>query len=114
MAAFHFADEAEAHSNVSMQEAEADFAAVLAGCSPTHAQVIKDAPLPADGGTRFYQGNGYRLTVVKMLVQAGGVSGFVYGPLLVFDSGVMSGNGNKIESTSFYSSSAMGRLLDKQ
>ena len=46
-----------------LKDALDDFNAVLSGNPPVHAKVDKDHPLITDGGTTFYIGDGYKLTI---------------------------------------------------
>ena len=89
-----------------LQKALEDFNAVLAGKHPSHATVDKDVPLPADGGTTFYKGDGYKLIIVKSLngIMRGAkyVHGYVYGPIISFESNVMTGNFPSIQHLTFY------------
>ena len=87
----------------SVKEATDDFDAVLNGQLLLHAVVDAKIPLPADGGTTFYSGKGYRLTIVKSLATIGGINGYFYGPIIEFDNKVVQGNSNKISCVRFYS-----------
>jgi hypothetical protein len=89
----------------------ADFRAVLAGRSPVHATVDQTQPVPADGGTTFWLGSGYQLTVVKSLNSVAGVDGYMYGPVVTFASKLGNGNSPSISQISFYPSQALRDLL---
>lgn len=94
-----------------ISEAVRDFQDVVAGKLPTFAKVDGDMPLPADGGTTFYVGRGYRLTIVRSLSSFGKLDGFVYGPVITFDPAFAPGNVGQIASTRFYTPEQMGALL---
>ncbi|QNH17102.1 hypothetical protein HEP74_02243 [Xanthomonas sp. SS] len=68
-----------------LRQADADFRAVAAGRAPLHARIDTEAPLPADGGTRYYMGEGYRLTVLRRLSSVGAQTVIAYGPILQLD-----------------------------
>ena len=92
-----------------------DFNAVLLGQPPVYATVDKNVPLPADGGTTFYKGDGYKLTIVKSLngIMRGQeyVHGYVYGPVISFESDVMNGNFPSIQFLTFYTGEDLHKLL---
>ncbi len=94
-------------------EATEDFNAVLEGRKPIHAKLDLDAPLPADGGTVFYLGNKYNLTVIKSLSSFGSVRGYVYGPAIFFDKKFATGNSSSLSSTKFYSTESFNQLLKR-
>jgi hypothetical protein len=97
--------------SIAIQQARADFAAVVIGRSPIHAKRDRSIPLPADGGTAVFKAPGYTLTVVKSLVQLGGVDGYIYGPVIHFEEPTLSGNADNISRLSFYSRRALQELL---
>jgi hypothetical protein len=94
-----------------------DFKAVLAGKRPIHAAIDHDVPLAADGGTTFYKGDGYKLTIVKSLngIMCGKeyVHGYIYGPVIAFEPDVMTGNFPNIQHLTFYTGEDLKRLLSK-
>jgi hypothetical protein len=92
-------------------EAAEDFASVQRGRSPAHAVVDTKADLPADGGTNFYVGRGYRLTIVKSLSRFGSIDGYAYGPVIRFDSSFATGNIDTVSDVRFYSDDALRALL---
>lgn len=83
-------------------QASEDFERVL----HRNAALDEKAPLPADGGTLFYAGKGYRLTVIKSLSSFGnsgeGLQGYVYGPVLSFPKSFAPGNMSEVVSLRFY------------
>jgi hypothetical protein len=85
-----------------IRAANEDFICVVHGRKPVNAKFDKSAPLPADGGTTFYKGKGYSLTIVQSLSSFGKLNGFIYGPLITFESEFAPGNVNKISSLRFY------------
>jgi len=104
----------------SLSEASADFGAVIAGKCPVFAKFKTGTFLPADGGTVFFYGHGYRLTIAKSLTNVGltsdngtahVVSGYLYGPSITFDPTVMAGNGSTVGHVTFYSADALNTLL---
>lgn len=92
-------------------EASDDFEAVLAGQAPRHAHRDFFKAVPADGGTSFYAGHGYRLTIEKSLSSFGKLTGYVYGPIVVFDESFAVGNENRVSSLRFYTASQLDHLL---
>ncbi len=86
-----------------VREATDDFDAVINGNLPIHAAIDIKIPLPADGGTKYYIGKGYKLTIVKSLAYIGSVNGYYYGPIIIFDEQISSGNSNQISYVRFYS-----------
>lgn len=92
-------------------EASADFSAVVAGKKPIYASFDKDAPLPSDGGTTFYQGHGYKLTVLVSLSSFGAANGTAYGPILQFDPSFAPGNTSEISDIRIYSQEGFRKLL---
>lgn len=92
-------------------EASEDFEAVVAGKKPVHAVFNKDAPLPADGGSTFYRGNGYRLTVLVSLSSFGKAHGTAYGPIIAFDAPFAPGNTSEISHIRVYSQEAFRKLM---
>ena len=94
-------------------EASEDFRAVVAGKKPIHAVFDEDAPLPADGGTTFYQGKGYRLTVLVSLSDFGGFHGTAYGPVVKFEESFAPGNTSQLSDIRFYSQEAFRELMQR-
>ena len=98
-----------------LQNAVDDFNAVIDGKRPVHAEVDKDVPLPADGGTTFYKGDGYKLTIVKSLngIMRGKeyIHGYIYGPVISFEPDVMSGNFPNIQYLTFYTGDELQKFL---
>ncbi len=91
-------------------EASEDFVAVLSGRPPVHAKYDESVDVAADGGTAFYAGNGYKLTVMKSISSFGQLSGMAYGPVLVFDKSFASGE-QYISSVRFYTNEQLRTLL---
>ncbi|MBK7846966.1 MAG: hypothetical protein IPJ73_06380 [Zoogloea sp.] len=94
--------------------ASEDFERVLQGKRPKNAALDEKAPLPADGGTLFYAGKGYRLTVIKSLSSFGnagdGLQGYVYGPVLSFPKSFAPGNMSEVVSLRFYTNQQLQTL----
>lgn len=97
-------------------KATEDFELVRAGRKPHHATIDAGMPVPADGGTHFYQAKGYRLTIVKSLSSFGSADrllhGYIYGPVLAFDPDLALGSRASISSLRFYTWEQMRKLLD--
>ena len=89
-----------------------DYAAVVAGRKPVHARFDESAALPADGGTTFYSGDGYRLTVLRSLCDVGGVPGVLYGPMITLQPDLGKGNSDTISHVTFYTLDEFKRLSD--
>lgn len=85
-----------------LQELSEDFDAVVAGRKPVHARVDEKTPVPADGGTSFYIGHGYKLCIEQSLCQIGGVDGMLYGPIFTLGPDLVNGNDNTISHVTFY------------
>jgi hypothetical protein len=94
-----------------LTEASADFSAVVAGKKPIHAVFDEEASLPSDGGTTFYRGHGYRLTVLISLSSFGASKGMAYGPILQFEPSFAPGNTSEISEIRVYSQDALRELL---
>jgi hypothetical protein len=62
-----------------------DFERVKSGLSPA-CQPEPDYGL-SDGGTLVYECAGYQLTVKRSLATQNGVDGYLYGPIITFESG---------------------------
>jgi len=95
-----------------------DFNAALEGKYPIHAVVDKDVPLLTDGGTTYYKGNGYKLTIVMSLngIMFGEeyIHGYIYGAIISFDPEVMRGNFPNIQHLTFYTGDELQKLLRKR
>ena len=94
-----------------IQEASEDFRAVVQGRKPIHAKLDSDVPLPSDGGTTFYRGNGYNLTISLSLSRFGEFNGIAYGPIIRFDDTFAPGNTNQISDIRVYSDDELRKLL---
>ena len=98
-----------------LQKSLEDFKAALEGKYPIHAEVDKDVPLPTDGGTTFYKGDGYKLTIVLSLngIMRGEeyIHGYIYGPIISFNANVMRGNFPSIQHLTFYTGDELQELL---
>lgn len=67
--------------------AKEDFDAVLKGQRPIHAISDPKKPDLTDGGTTFYSGDGYALTIKSTLFEKDGIKGYMYGPIITFEDG---------------------------
>jgi hypothetical protein len=94
-------------------QASEDFSAVQKGKRPIHAVADRSHPLPADGGTTFYQGDGYKLTILKSLSSFGQFTGVAYGPILFFDTQFAPGNTSSISGVRVYSNEDLRKLLSE-
>jgi hypothetical protein len=94
-----------------ISEASEDFRAVVQGKKPVHAEFDADAPLPSDGGTHYYKGKRYELTVLKSLSAFGEFSGIAYGPIITFDEDFAPGNASTISDIRVYSSEELRKFL---
>ncbi len=95
----------------SVSQAIEDFDTVVNGNPPMHAKFDTSTLLPSDGGTTYYLGQGYKLTVLKSLASVGGVDGYFYGPIIVFDEKVVVGNSQEISHIQFYSMEVFRKLM---
>ena len=89
---------ASAEDKLILREASEDFCAVLAGKDPMHARVAPGVDLPSDGGTRFYVGRKYKLTVLSSSSSFGGYPAVAHGPIIKFDKSFAPGNTREISS----------------
>ena len=87
-----------------LREASEDFCSVVSGENPIHAKLDTAAPVPADGGTLFYIGRKYKLTVLNSLSEFGSFSGTAHGPIITFDDSFAPGNTNEISNVRVYPS----------
>lgn len=98
-----------------LQKAMDDFNTVLEGKYPVHAKVDKDVPLLSDGGTTYYKGDGYKLTIVMSLngimQNEEYIHGYIYGPIIAFEENVMRGNFPNIQNLTFYLGDDLKKLL---
>jgi hypothetical protein len=85
-----------------LREASEDFCAVVSGKKPVHAKFDTTADLPSDGGTLFYIGHKYKLTVLNSLSGFGTFHGTAHGPIITFDEPFAQGNTNVISSIRVY------------
>jgi hypothetical protein len=93
-------------------EASEDFQAVLAGKKPVHAIFDKEADLPSDGGTTFYKGRHYRLTVNQTLFGVGEYGPLTaFGPRLELDNKIALGFNQEISSIRVYNQEQLRALL---
>lgn len=97
-----------------LSKASEDFKAVVAGKAPVHARFDESAPLPADGGTEFFVGDGYLLTVVKSISTFGSFHGIAYGPVINFERNFAPGNTSTISNIRVYSIEELKKLLDQK
>jgi len=101
-----------------LQKSLEDFNAAIEGKYPIHAEVDKDVPLLTDGGTIFYKGDGYKLTIVTSLngIMCGEeyIHGYIYGPIISFEPEVMRGNMPNIQHLTFYPGDELQKLLRKR
>lgn len=75
---------------------------MVAGKDPIHAQFDETAAVPSDGGTLFYVGRKYKLTVLNSLSSFGSFHGTAHGPVITFDESFAPGNTNLISSIRVY------------
>lgn len=96
-----------------IKEANEDFLLVQKGKKPKNAKFDEEAALPSDGGTTYYKGNGYKLTILKRLSSFGELKGYVYGPIIVFDKNIAWKNSNKVVFLRFYTTKQLRKLMKK-
>ena len=105
-----------AATRMTIEQASEDFERVLAGQPPKHARLDKEVPLPADGGTQFYNGTGYQLTIIKRLAVLSGaeeqahVDGYLYGPVIRLEGRILAGHDQTISAVRFYTAEQMRQL----
>lgn len=98
----------EAGLHLRLQHAAEDFEAARAGLYPLHA---KEGAAFLDGGTSTWEGDGYRLTLVKSMTTVGDVHGLMYGPVLELAYPLAHGNTTQISHVRFYSGAELERVL---
>ena len=96
-----------------LRAANEDFVLVEQGNRPRNAVEDDEAPLPSDGGTKFYKGKGYRLTILQSLSGFGDLSGFVYGPIITFDDDFATGNTKTVQSVRFFTTKQLEELMKR-
>ena len=99
-----------------LRKAAEDFCLVTQGKGVRHASPDRSVALPSDGGSSYYKGDGYRLSIVQELnVIKGGqgadLEGFMYGPILVLDEAVFPGVGTPQSAVRFYTFEAFRALF---
>ena len=92
-----------------LKKVEEDMGFVLQGKKPKHAIFDKDKIPPLDGGTLYYKGDGYALTIWKKMARIGDVDGVFYGPEVEFTK---FGSGY-ISHVRFYSNPELSKLLSE-
>ena len=92
------------------REAAEDYRAVVEGKRPVHAVVDTKAGVLADGGTTFYVGKGYRLTIQCSIENASGRVVYFYGPIISFDTFGVSGEKTALSHVEIYSADALRKL----
>lgn len=96
-----------------IKAANEDFICVVQGRKPVNAKFDKSAPLPTDGGTTFYKGKEYSLTIVKSLSSFGKLHGYIYGPIIIFKPGFAPGNVNRVSFLRFYTKAQLKTLTQQ-
>ncbi len=84
--------------------AKEDFDAVIIGKNPIHA-IRGDEDL-SDGGTTFYKGKGYMLTVQSKRTKKENIEGYLYGPIVTFEDKTK----NEMSDIKFYSIDELKKL----
>ena len=101
-----------------ISQASEDFDRVQKGKKPKYAVTNDQAPVPADGGTEFFIGNEYKLTVVKSLSSFGGsegrLDGYVYGPVVSFSNSFALGNTSQVVNLRFYTREQLQKLISRE
>jgi hypothetical protein len=87
--------------------AKVDFEAVLRGQKPVHAIPDPKKPDLTDGGTTFYFGEGYSLTVKSTLSEKDGIKGYMYGPIIEFKDADKT---KELSNVKFYSNEDLKKL----
>jgi len=98
-----------------LQKSLDDFNAVMDGKYPVYAEIDKGVPLLSDGGTTYYKGDGYKLTIVMSLngIMRGKeyIHGYIYAPIISFEASVMRCNFPNIQHVTFYEGDELKKLL---
>ncbi len=97
-----------------IREANEDFICVLQGRKPQNAKFDEKAVLFKDGGTTYYKGKGYSLTIVQSISSFGKLHGYIYGSVIVFDKNFAPGNTNTVSSLRFYTINQLKELKNQQ
>lgn len=90
-----------------LEKSEEDYQAVLTGKEPVHAKYIENS-YTLDGGTRAYQGEGYKIIVLHQIARIGDASGNLYGPIIEYEN--KSFFSGKIANVRFYTSAELQKL----
>jgi|GEM_PF-1675519 len=99
-------------TRIIIEQASADFKAVISGHPPKFAKVQSEM---LDGGTGIYKGNGYKMTVYNRLATFGKIDGYFYGPVLKFENPKMVIAENlDISHVEFYSFEELKKLTHGQ
>jgi len=93
-----------------IRKANEDFVLAQKGHKPRYAVVDNEQGLPADGGTTFWKGNGYKLVIFQSLSHFGQLNGYIYGPEIEFDKKFATGNMQVVSSVRFYSHDQLEQL----
>jgi len=100
-----------------LEKAVEDLNAAIAGKKPLHAKIDSHHALPADGGTTYYVGDGYKITIIMSMncIKHGrkNIDGYMYGPVITFDNDLVSGNNQTISYVTFYPDDKLDKLLKR-
>jgi len=112
---FHFAagtsEQLDPALRTSLAAGVVDFRAVLAGRRPPHAKADDSDPIPAEGGTKSYAGDGYDVIIVKSLARVAGIDGYMYGAVLLLGTKLALGSDPSVREVSFYPAASLLKLL---
>ncbi|MBS1969336.1 MAG: hypothetical protein JSU04_03475 [Bdellovibrionales bacterium] len=103
-------DQTSMSSSKVESNAKEDFEAVLSGKKPIHAIPDPKKPDLSDGGTTFYVGEGYTLTVKSTLDEKKGVKGYMYGPIIIFENIKTNGKAKEMSNVRFYSTEELRKI----
>lgn len=94
-----------------LQNAQEDYELVVSGKKPKNATEDTSKGLPADGGTRYFKGVGYKLEVRQSIADET-EPGFNYGPVITFEKILENGKPKQISNVKFYKTEDLLKLLE--
>lgn len=93
-----------------LQNAQEDYDLVVSGKKPKNAIEDNTQGVPADGGTRYFKGQGYKLEVRQTIADEA-EPGFNYGPVITFEKIIENGKPKQMSNIKFYKTEDLLKLL---
>ena len=95
-----------------LKESSEDYVAVLSGKKPIYAK-LDESRFLLDGGTKYYDGYKYTLTIVMSMSAFGDVHGYAYGPSVQYEEEFAPGNISKLSNIKMFTSESLAELLNR-